>query len=72
MASWDRLATAVVAALLGATVVYVRRTLYAETRRLQLAHSKQLADNMLASEIAKRIAVRTYFVCMGGKAIPAE
>ena len=36
---------------------YVRRRLSAETRRLHLTSAKQLADNLLASEIAKRVAV---------------
>eukprot|EP00906_Rhabdomonas_costata_P028047 RCo039802 len=49
--------TAVFAALFGLCVVFVRATLHAETRQLHLAHAKQLADNMLASEIAKHVAV---------------
>eukprot|EP00906_Rhabdomonas_costata_P030403 RCo042963 len=38
-------------------VLYVRRSLRASMRSFRLAHARQLADNMLAGEIARRIAV---------------
>eukprot|EP00906_Rhabdomonas_costata_P016841 RCo024196 len=44
-------------ALFALMLMFARSTLRAQTRSLQLASAKQFADNMLASEVAGRVAV---------------
>ena len=47
-----------------AVIAFVRKFVHAQTRGLMLSQAKQMSDNMVANEIAKRVAVCSTDECL--------